>query len=335
MVALDIVKASNARLPSSLTAVFVGATSGIGEYTLQAFVRHCAHPRAYIIGRNQDAADRIIRNAKAEKPNGEFMFIKSDVALMKNVDKVCEDIRKKEKHINLLVLSQGTLSTGITTEEGLEMAAALPMHSRTRCILNLLPLLQAAPIIRRVLTIFTGTKAGPIECEDLQLRGVRNLLKVRGQGSTTVTLLMEEMARRAPDVSFIHDFPGSVRGGAARGPGVMLFVMRNMGKILGPLFNIPDEESGERHLYLATSAQYPARSGGFDGVELEKGVSIAAGTDGKKASGVYIVDEQCEQGDAQQVQILEAERTKGRQEFVWKQCREDFIRITGKESLDG
>lgn len=114
MVALTAVQSSNANiaatLPPGLVAVFIGATSGIGEYTLKAFAKNARQPRVYFCGRSQQAADRITKECQALNPEGEFIFIKADVSLMKNVDDVCLEIKGMEKMINFLCLSQGTLS---------------------------------------------------------------------------------------------------------------------------------------------------------------------------------------------------------------------------------
>ena len=114
MVAYQAIRSSNSlissTLPPRLVAVFVGATSGIGEYTLKAFVKHANRPRVYFVGRSQEAADRITKECKALNPERELIFIKCDVSLIKNVDVVCRGIKEKEDVINLLVLSQGTLS---------------------------------------------------------------------------------------------------------------------------------------------------------------------------------------------------------------------------------
>lgn len=116
MVTLTQVQASNAlvssTLPANPVAVFVGATSGIGEYTLRAFAKHAKQPRVYFVGRSQEAGDRIKADCQAANPDGEFIFIQSDVSLLKKVDEVCQQIKQKEDHVNLLVLSQGTLVFG-------------------------------------------------------------------------------------------------------------------------------------------------------------------------------------------------------------------------------
>ena len=111
MVSLPLVQSSKAlrssTLPSNLVAVFIGATSGIGEATLKQFAKHARRPRAYFVGRSQDAGDRIGAECNALNPEGEFIFIKADVSLMRVVDGVCEKIKAKEKAINILFLSAG------------------------------------------------------------------------------------------------------------------------------------------------------------------------------------------------------------------------------------
>lgn len=111
MVTLSRVQSSNSlissTLPPNLVAVFVGATSGIGETTLRQFAKYTIQPRVYFVGRSQDAGDRIVAECKALNPQGEYTFVKADVSLIRVVDEVCEEIKAKEKVINILFLSAG------------------------------------------------------------------------------------------------------------------------------------------------------------------------------------------------------------------------------------
>lgn len=113
MVSYTQVKASNAKitsdLPAGLVAVFVGATNGIGEYTLRQFAKHAKDPRVYLVGRSPEAGPRIAAECTKISQGGSFTFIKADTSLIRNVDQICKDIKAKESSINLLFLSTGTL----------------------------------------------------------------------------------------------------------------------------------------------------------------------------------------------------------------------------------
>ena len=118
MVALETVRASNQQiasaLPSGLVAVFVGATNGVGEATVRQFAKYASAPRVYLIGRSEEAGARIVKECKALNPQGTFTFISKDTSLIRNVDEICDEIKQKEKSVNLLFLTIGTLQTGIS-----------------------------------------------------------------------------------------------------------------------------------------------------------------------------------------------------------------------------
>jgi hypothetical protein len=117
MVSLSQVQQSNAsaasKLPAGLIAVFAGATAGIGETALKEFAKYTTQPRIYYIGRSQEAGDRLQNELKELNPEGEYVFIKKDMSLLKNVDEACRDIKSKETVLNVLFLSQGTLRIGV------------------------------------------------------------------------------------------------------------------------------------------------------------------------------------------------------------------------------
>lgn len=102
--------ASLKRLGPGLVAVFVGGTNGIGEATAREFVRNTLQPRIYLVGRNQEQADLIKADFQKLNPESQTKFIQGDVSLLRNVDKICDEIKSSEEKINLLVLSAGILS---------------------------------------------------------------------------------------------------------------------------------------------------------------------------------------------------------------------------------
>lgn len=113
MVKLSLVQASNANVKDTFlspTALFVGATSGIGESTLKYFVKNTETPTIYLVGRGQSAATGIIEELKRSNAGGTYNFIQSDVSLLANVDTVCDEIKSKEKKLDLIMVSQGFLT---------------------------------------------------------------------------------------------------------------------------------------------------------------------------------------------------------------------------------
>lgn len=127
MVQLDVVRDyDNALLKKqSVTAVFVGGTSGIGEYSLRALASMHGTSgqglRVYLVGRNEKAASTIINDCRKECPVGEFRFVRTnDLANLREVDRVCKEIvgieeaRAGEKPacIDLLVLTQAYFAFG-------------------------------------------------------------------------------------------------------------------------------------------------------------------------------------------------------------------------------
>jgi NADP-dependent 3-hydroxy acid dehydrogenase YdfG len=62
------------------------------------------------VGRNATAADRIIEECKKLNKDGKVEFLKADVTELKEVDRVCEEIQKREKKINIIIQTQGNLT---------------------------------------------------------------------------------------------------------------------------------------------------------------------------------------------------------------------------------
>jgi NADP-dependent 3-hydroxy acid dehydrogenase YdfG len=97
---------------SSLVAVFVGATSGIGLGTLKQYAKYAQGGKAYIIGRSKSAAQPLLDELKESNPTGTFEFIETEISLIKNVDLACDQIKTKEKKVDILFMSPGFLAWG-------------------------------------------------------------------------------------------------------------------------------------------------------------------------------------------------------------------------------
>jgi NADP-dependent 3-hydroxy acid dehydrogenase YdfG len=113
MVAIKDVRASNAtfkKTNSGLVAVFVGATSGIGMGTLKAFTKNANAPHIHILGRSKSAAKPLLDELHASNPGASINFIETEISLMKNVDKACDEIKSKEQKVDILCTSSGYLT---------------------------------------------------------------------------------------------------------------------------------------------------------------------------------------------------------------------------------
>ncbi|KAI6760891.1 hypothetical protein HG530_009751 [Fusarium avenaceum] len=327
MVLLSIVQQTNAsaasKLPAGLVAVFAGATAGIGETALRAFAKHTVRPKIYYVGRSQEAGDRLQKELREVNSEGSYVFIKKDMSLLKNVDEVCRDIKSKETALNVLFLSQGTLKMGVDTAEGLPLITGLTLYSRARLTANLLPLLKKAPSLRRVITVMAGTKEGKLFTDDIAGRNIpfTSIHHSRGHMCSALTLSLEALARQAPEVSFIHNFPGSVDTDLIRsGDGAMMQVMKYWFKVSMTVRRqwLPKEECGERHAWLCLSGRYPDKQGGNGNGVGDADGAVAVGVDGKKGSGVYSVDWDGESASSDVVKLLEGYRQEGIVDKVWE-----------------
>jgi NAD(P)-dependent dehydrogenase (short-subunit alcohol dehydrogenase family) len=103
-------------------AVFAGATAGLGEAILKAYAGKHINARIYFIGRNEVAAEQIITDVrqlwkdaapKNSDGEGDIIFLKADLSLLRNVRGVAEEFMKREgenARLDFLCMSQGYLT---------------------------------------------------------------------------------------------------------------------------------------------------------------------------------------------------------------------------------
>lgn len=151
--------------------------------------------------------------------------------------------------------------------------------------------------------------------------------------SAIQTLLLEETARRAPDVSFIHTLPGVVKGGISRDAKGSLVIIFAISRLLMPFIETPPAECGERHLFLATSARYSPSQGSeaVAGVPVKGNPEVARGIDGQNGSGLYSVDPKDESAHFRIEGVVANYRQDGTAKIVWDSVIADLMKITGTE----
>lgn len=301
MASLDIVRKSNGSLSSTVprvVALFVGGSSGIGRSTLRQLALNAEAPTAYIVGRSESNATPLLKELRQINPRGSFNFIEADVSLISNVDKACEDIRKREKALNLLFMTPGGLSLvgRRETSEGVDKLFALRYYARMRFVQNLLPLLEAEPSSPgRVVSVLGGGFEGNINTNDLDLKHGYNIVSCAMHSVTMTSLAMEHLAA-SHRVSFVHTYPGLVGTNIYTNsfPAPLAAVYNyGMWPLMYP-FSVNIDESGQRNLFHSTSMRYPANklqaSSEAQDTALPDGLQVAVGSNGTVGSGAYLMN---------------------------------------------
>ena len=333
MVELEEVQDSNAqiteRFPPGMVAVFAGATRGIGKATMLEFAKHMRQPRIYLLARSEDTTQPVLDELNEVNPDGEYYYVEADLSLINMVDAACRRVRENEKAINVLFMSQGTLDFTSRTREGLRTMWALSYFSRMRLISNLLDHLRRGESLRRVVCVMAGSREGPIDPNDVSGRKVP-IRQARGHLSSCITFGLEHFAEMAPEVSFIHDHPGSVPTKPTRAlpPGMASFAV-SLSMASGRKISL--EESAERHLFLTTSSRYPPISVEdrplARGVPLSAGLRVALSSTARVAGGVYTVNSDCVSADYNTLELLRTMREQNIPAALWEWTQEEIDRV--------
>ncbi|MCJ1389268.1 hypothetical protein MMC18_002124 [Xylographa bjoerkii] len=309
-VSFDAVRALNAKLKSlnpGQVGVFVGGTSGIGEFALKA---------------NGAVASTITEQAKKLNPKSEVVNIKADTSLIKNVDAVCKDIKSKEDKINVLFLTTGFIAFDgrSETSEGIDKRLCLIYYSRMRFVHNLLPELTATSkepnSLSRVVTVQSAGHEGPLIEDELELKHNYSFLNCRSHGAVMNDFACEELAKQHPGTAFVHVYPGFVKTGIMDHGGMLLKLFGTVLKtVLSPIWVSP-EESGERNLFHGSASMFAPHA--------SAGEEAAVGSDGTKGSGAYLVGWNGKKVGNQT--ILDALREKQMGNTIWEHTLEVFRR---------
>ncbi|KAI7081905.1 hypothetical protein KC356_g8789 [Hortaea werneckii] len=296
MVSVEAIRKANAQGKSldGLVCVFVGGTGGIGESTARELFIRATRPRAVIVGRSEQKATQLIEDLKEINPEGEAYFLQKDVSLLRNVDELCDELKRREPKINCLFVTAGymTLRGRNETIEGLDRKMCVNYYSRIRCMVNLMPCLKAASDqgeISRAISVLAAGSEGDVAIDDLDLRQNFTLHACLAHCAVMTDFAVEELARRYPFTSFSHSYPGTVKTGIANElTGPVRLAVKVMYAVMTPwILNV--KESGERHFFQMTNKCYPAAQGGV-GIEPPDDISIMRGSNGQVGSGAYLID---------------------------------------------
>lgn len=179
-------------------------------------------------------------------------------------------------------------------------------------------------------------KEGHLNEDDLLLKHTYTMQTAAMHTATMNTLALEEVGATHLSLSYVHVFPGLVITPAfatfSEDWSLPLRVLLRRGVLpLMEIFTTSLPESGQRHLFHATSARSPP-AGVEDppgaGGARPPGVEVARGADWKDGSGCYLLSYDGEaMGDSE---LLDAYRQRGMGKKIWQHTQEVFDRALVK-----
>jgi NAD(P)-dependent dehydrogenase (short-subunit alcohol dehydrogenase family) len=329
MVSYKEIKASNENIDditAPRVAVFAGGTSGIGKLTIKALVSAGASLKIYLVGRknSSERMQEYIKGLTAINSKAEIIWTEGEISLLAETKRVCEGIKQKESHVDLLFLTAGYAPFGGRNEtpEGVEITQSLGYYSRILFIQHLLPLLKKAEGAPRVISVLAGglERANSIDVDDLDLKKPGNFsaMKAQAQYGAMNTVTMDKLATDNPHVTFIHSWPGWLdtgnvkRGQDPNSNSVMAWVVKLLIEPVIYLFSLNHEESAQRYLFECTSAAFGGRGVAWKG-------KPGTNSQGKQVDGLFLVNYKCDCTPNAKVLPILREKAQGK---VWDHTQE-------------
>lgn len=186
------------------------------------------------------------------------------------------------------------------------------------------------------MSIHGAGKEGRLNEDDLLLQHTFTMQNAAMHTSTMNTLALEEVAATHPTMSCVHVFPGVIVTPAFATfsedwPLPLRVLFRRVVLPLMKIFTTSLPESGQRHLFHATSARFPpagVKNPPGAGVARPSGVEVARGADWKDGSGCYLLSYDGEAiGDKE---LLDEYRQRGMGKKIWQHTQEVFDRALVK-----
>lgn len=150
--------------------------------------------------------------------------------------------------------------------------------------------------------------------------------------ASMITMAHNTLASLAPDVSFVHNYPGAVKTNFGKGAKGTMAVVRMALTLIGPLIlkYRSADESSTLQLYSTTSAAFPPATGSDIGVPISEHDAVSEGSDGKPGSGSYNIDAVCHRAAPSVEKHLADAKANGAEQRLWAHVVEEITRVTGK-----
>ena len=170
-------------------------------------------------------------------------------------------------------------------------------YGRMRFTMKFLPLLLASTLPAHIVSVYAAGMEANLFLDDLALRDPKHYSfgNSRSHCVYMKTLFMKKLIQDNPGkLSFVHIYPSLVLSrGFYRDTGALFkFFWRWIGEPIARLgFATPENEAGDRVLYLTTSRYSPRQNAGSPAQDKDNAseVDLAVGIEGKVGSGNYAV----------------------------------------------
>lgn len=221
----------------------------------------------------------------------------------------------------------------IEDAQGFRPLLAILLFSRILATIRLLPLVNMAPVLKRVMSIAAGGYEGIIDTNDWQAELAKSPFALRSHFSSMMTLAFQHIQRENRNISFVLDHPGVVvTKSIGQTTGLYGFFVRLTVFLFGRWITVPLDESAERHLFIATSSAFPPEKGDAGGAPLVAGLETRGGADGNPGSGLYSVLWNNERPGEKTIALLSGYEKDGTAEKTWDYVHGELIRIEREKS---
>ncbi|CAK7237310.1 hypothetical protein SBRCBS47491_009932 [Sporothrix bragantina] len=330
MVSISEIKASNARNTIDTvprTSVMYGATDGIGKAFLTRLIDTKLPIRVYVVGRNGDKHKAFLDSLRKTSPKADLIWLECQLSQGAEIQKICNEVKRRETSIDLLYMSAGFINAGNTksgTEEQHRASMMLAYYGRILSVLHMLPLLEASLNSPRVISVLAaGNEFADIFLDDLDLLQPEHMGLVQRSRSmsTYTTISLGRLARENPRVLFFHHYPGGVNTGLFKKTWGKAWYWPLMSVSLSMVATSP-EDAAEKIMYMGTSAKYSSsgsKDKGSKGVPMTSGQSAALNMNKAHGGGaLFLVNDKMK--DLDQAKVMAELEKKNAPTIVWQKA---------------
>jgi NAD(P)-dependent dehydrogenase (short-subunit alcohol dehydrogenase family) len=191
----------------------------LGAKSVLAFAQHNpAH--IYVSGRNETAAEAVIKQAKDAGTKSTLTFLKCDLADLSSVKTAADKVIAEQDRLDLFMANGGIMATppGLT-KDGYELQFGTNHLGHALLIRKLLPLLQSTATqgldTRIIILTSLGWQMAPKG--GIQFKQVKTTQDAffgswlrYGQSKLANLIYAQELARRYPDITTVSVHPGVI-----------------------------------------------------------------------------------------------------------------------------